>query len=212
MSSHADLSLRQRVFELLKKYPNLKAEVLYSMLTEEDKKQKTRKNLLDLLRHYRQQYIHDYQFGHLSERELGYIAGIIDGEGHVNIVSQYVKGKGSKHGEWFTLRISIGNTNRTILEWLQKRIGGCISANKNLEGYKTCYHLQLNAKRVRWLAPKILPYVVGKKEEVTLLMKSFPLLQSGKRQNHYAEVKELQYAIRLNHGRQGKGVLGFDRR
>jgi hypothetical protein len=151
-------------------------------------------------------------YASLSEKELAYIAGIIDGEGHVNIISQFSKNKLGFKKEYFTLRISIGNTNKAIIEWLQKRLGGYISANVAKQGCKQCFHLQLNAKRVRWLAPLILPYLVGKTEEVKLLISSFILLQQSKRQKHFPEVKELQRQIRVFHSRQGRGVLGFVRK
>ena len=212
MDSHDDLSVRQRVFEILKKYPNLKAKAMQAIIPEVQRKGKKQ---LDYIRHLRAEWIHDYKhnpYASLSEKEFAYIAGIIDGEGHANIITQRPKCKiGCVHGEWFTLRISIANTNKGIVEWLQRRLGGSIST-QNHDGCKPCYSLQLNAKRVRWLVPKILPYSVGKREELTLLIRAFPLIQAGKRQDHYPEVKQLQQAIRVNHGRQGRRRLGFVRK
>lgn len=206
MSSHDDASLRQTVFAILKQYPNLKPKALLSMVKQPKKK-------LDYIRHLRSQWIHDYKdnayASSLSQKELAYIAGIIDGEGHVNIVSQFTKD--GKH-EYFTLRISIGNTNEVMIKWLQKRLGGYVSANTKIEGCKQCYHLQLNAKKVRWLVPRILPYVIAKRQELRLLVKSFKLIQQSKRQDNFSEVKELQREIRVFHSRQGRGSLDYDRK
>lgn len=56
MSSHDDVSLRQKVFEILKQYPNLKPKALLSMVKQPKKK-------LDYIRHLRSQWIHDYKLG-----------------------------------------------------------------------------------------------------------------------------------------------------
>lgn len=54
----------------------------------------------------------------LSESELGYLAGLIDGEGHIGI---YMQGEGDGSP---TAVLEIGNTNRSVIEWLTGRISG----------------------------------------------------------------------------------------
>lgn len=56
MDDHDDLSLRQRVFDTLKKYPNLKPQALLLMFH-------LPKTKADLIRHYKSQWKRDYRFG-----------------------------------------------------------------------------------------------------------------------------------------------------
>src|SRR3990167_4655443 len=61
----------------------------------------------------------------LSPAELGYIAGIIDGEGCINISV-----KKQRQGESLTCRLTIGNTNEELLKTIQEWIGGDIYTAK----------------------------------------------------------------------------------
>jgi hypothetical protein len=67
MSSHDDLSLRQRVFGILKQYHNLKPKAIFAMIPEELKKGKNPKNQLDYIRHLRSDWIRDYKLGQGSK-------------------------------------------------------------------------------------------------------------------------------------------------
>jgi intein-encoded DNA endonuclease-like protein len=53
----------------------------------------------------------------ISPTELAYIAGIFDGEGNLQFRDKHNDGRVS-------CRISIVNTHRGVIDWLQKRIGG----------------------------------------------------------------------------------------
>lgn len=60
MDTHDDLSVRQRVFGILKQYPNLKAKAIQAMIPEDQKKGKKQ---LDYIRHLRSEWIHEYKLG-----------------------------------------------------------------------------------------------------------------------------------------------------
>lgn len=53
----------------------------------------------------------------LRPMELGYIAGMLDGEGHIRL--RY------SNGQW-SLETAIANTHRPVLDWIKKRIGGVV--------------------------------------------------------------------------------------
>lgn len=59
MDSH-DISARQKVFEILKQYANLKPKAIQLMLPDTIRKGKQQ---LDYIRHLRSQWIHDYKIG-----------------------------------------------------------------------------------------------------------------------------------------------------
>jgi hypothetical protein len=67
MSSHEELSLRQKAFAILKQYPNLKPKAIFSMLPTELKTGRKPKQQLDYIRHLRSQWIHDYKLGQGSK-------------------------------------------------------------------------------------------------------------------------------------------------
>lgn len=68
----------------------------------------------------------------MTETEKAYIAGIMDGEGHMSI--QYQKAyisKNGHHGASYKATIAITGTHKPMLEWVQARIGGKLYAKKN---------------------------------------------------------------------------------
>lgn len=61
----------------------------------------------------------------LSEHEIGYLAGIMDGEGTIHISRPISRNTDCKSGIYQTY-IAVTNTEITLLNWLQERIGGII--------------------------------------------------------------------------------------
>lgn len=106
----------------------------------------------------------------LTSQEVGYIAGLVDGEGTIDI-------RRHKKDYKFTAdmqvpRLRVGNTNRQVIEWLSAKLGGTISINRSNEkhGHKRAYNYSLeNAKTLRWLLPQIIPCLIikrGKAQEL----------------------------------------------
>lgn len=59
----------------------------------------------------------------LTQREIGYIAGIIDGEGSIGICTSF--GKRSKNPSHY-IRLNTSNTCKELMEWYKDIIGGTI--------------------------------------------------------------------------------------
>jgi len=103
-------------------------------------------------------------------RELGWLAGIIDGEGCITLAR--AQKKHHENTPWFLPLIHISNTDPYIISeivrimrkyelpfWLQHRRTGKY-ANKNL------YLVMIDGmKRVKKLLDVVIPYLIGKKEE-----------------------------------------------
>lgn len=82
-----------------------------------------------------------------SDMVLAYIAGFVDGEGTINIC-----------GTNPAVNLSITNTNREILEYIQTQIGGTIhTRTRKSDKWKTAYDLALSTKTairaILWLIP-----------------------------------------------------------
>ena len=67
----------------------------------------------------------DFHGRQLSEHEIGYLAGIMDGEGCIHISSPISRTKDCKSHIYQTY-ISVTNTEMPLLAWIQERIGGII--------------------------------------------------------------------------------------
>ena len=104
-----------------------------------------------------------------KEWELGYLAGMIDGEGSIYIQRRLV------HGHWsYHPRFQITNTNRPVMEWIHQTFGGLIYD-------KPRKHINLKWKmQIEWfttvglmdtLLPLIYPFLIIKKPQATIMMK-----------------------------------------
>lgn len=100
-----------------------------------------------------------------TEVELAYIAGIIDGEGNIQIVK--IK-PGKKYGSinyTYELKVSVSNTDWRLVDWLRNKVGGFISTCKS-EGKKNAYKIGFSISIVDRLLPLVYNYMIIKKEQV----------------------------------------------
>ena len=93
--------------------------------------------------------------------QIAYIAGLIDGEGSINI--------SKKGGRYFWLTVDIGTTDKRLLAWLLENIGGHVRVStKANPKHKTGYHWTLCSKQAKKLLQLILPFLIIKKEEAII--------------------------------------------
>ena len=91
----------------------------------------------------------------LSPTEAAYLAGIIDGEGTI--------GKDFNRN---TYRLTIGNTNKALLNWLYDKLGGRIKAKKVREGRTPMYYWVCNQMYiVAQILSAVEPYLIVKKDK-----------------------------------------------
>lgn len=93
----------------------------------------------------------------LSDTELAYIAGIIDGEGYIGTIGR--------------VQIIIGNTNKELMDWLAQRLGCNIyyRAAKNPH-HSDSWQLGIAAGKVYHILNATLPYLVAKKQQALELI------------------------------------------
>ena len=97
------------------------------------------------------------------EKDLAYIAGFLDGEGSITIGKA---GPPNSH----SARISIGNNNLAVLEWIQT-ILRCGSIRTAKRKYGLCYSILFTKKEGEIILPLLLPYLHIKKKNAEIILK-----------------------------------------
>lgn len=97
-----------------------------------------------------------------------YIAGLMDGEGCIRIEGIRKNHRGSQ------LQISLGNTNKEVIDWLYRKIGGSITIYKRgcigflkkpaFYVWRTC------AKNAQYFLENIETYSIIKRQEILLAL------------------------------------------
>jgi hypothetical protein len=95
----------------------------------------------------------------LSETDWAYIAGIIDGEGAIWFRTDF---KG--------ICLSIGNTDKPLMNWLRGKLGGKIYLPKITPRRKQGFMLSYSTVPAYRILERALPYLITKKERATMLM------------------------------------------
>ncbi|MCL5100581.1 MAG: LAGLIDADG family homing endonuclease [Candidatus Marsarchaeota archaeon] len=136
-----------------------------------------------------------------------YLAGFIDGEGTIGI--RYHKEKRHR-SETFTidLNFSITNSNKPILELIQKEIGGKIELKtKMTKNSKAVYGLRLyNTKDTLNILNRVIPYLILKKEQAELIIAFCNLrAKHTKRDGYTKEEKEIANKV-INLNKRGLGL------
>ena len=104
-------------------------------------------------------------FDQLTPEEKAYIAGIIDGEGHIEIRLGGTTVTGRKP---YSISIIVANTDYGLLDWLQRRLPGSYIREKIYRAgkahWKPAWTLRLHRRgSVRALLMQVLPYMVVKR-------------------------------------------------
>ena len=105
------------------------------------------------------------------KNKLIYLAGILDGEGWFSI--QRTR---RKNGDWnasYMANIGIANTDIRLMKWLQDNFGGKVAVRKHRDtdiGTKQRYEWRLNSTESKSLIPKVISYLLLKKEQAKILL------------------------------------------
>jgi len=101
----------------------------------------------------------------MTKQELAYLAGIVDGEGTVNIA--FIKTSGE-----YRARLYVVNTSYALIEWIKARFGGLVykRISKN-EKWKPKYEWVMPVSRKDTkLLKQLIPYLVIKKQQAGLVL------------------------------------------
>jgi hypothetical protein len=103
--------------------------------------------------------------------ELAYLAGIIDGEGTIQI-EIYCNRRDRPNAHCFTSRLSVINTNVDIIKWIKDKFGGSTYMRKTKfkETRKDTYVWHIHADGMLSILKGILPYLIIKKQHALLVI------------------------------------------
>lgn len=104
-----------------------------------------------------------------TSHDLAYAAGFFDGEGAVMIWRRHSSGEIDKKGRpYHRLHVSITQTNKVPLEWMQARFGGSIHVKNANPGTneKPSWHWMCSSQAAIDMLVQIYPYVVMKRERI----------------------------------------------
>lgn len=100
------------------------------------------------------------------EAQLIYLAGIVDGEGHICLTRQTKRKNGNVYYH-DSPRIIVSNTNLELLEWLTDNFGGSYyTSKKPSDRYKQCYAWSLVGRNAIELGKRLEPYLIVKREQL----------------------------------------------
>lgn len=111
---------------------------------------------------------------HGKSMTFSYLAGLVDGEGYVGIRKCSKKNDRSLIPEYKPTLV-IANTNYNLMEALKMNFNGSIcKKNKGLNIlWKQSYSFEFNRTEIRKILPKIIPYLIIKKEQARMVMDLF---------------------------------------
>ena len=136
----------------------------------------------------------------LSETDLAYLAGIIDGEGCICVTKQNKKWKDS-HYHAYILKLIISNTDIRLINWLLEKGGSeivVVSGTGNKFTKHKVYQIYWQNEAAKDILKKVIKYMVIKKDRAEFVVKEYPgrfVSDKQKREFCYNRVRELNRNI-----------------
>ena len=95
-----------------------------------------------------------------TAKEKAYIAGFVDGEGHIGIHS-WKKGVNTNR----SIRVILVNTDPSVLEWVQSIYGGSLSSREYQSNWKLRWDLTLTTHKALAFLEDIRPFLRMKRRQ-----------------------------------------------
>ena len=109
----------------------------------------------------------------MSKLTAAYLAGFVDGEGHISIYP-YVR-KDRNNQVYYKVNFKVANTNKKIIEWLKASFGGWIYTQNRNPKHKIAYTWSLDSKNAEKVLKSIHPYMRVRKEQCGLVLERIRL-------------------------------------
>lgn len=140
----------------------------------------------------------------MSETEKAYLAGIVDGEGAITILSRQYRHKNGKVYPVTFLRLMVTSTSPKLIKWLGA-IGGS-TALKNVGptghlGKKPIFYWATASKLSGDILEQILPYLIIKKEQAEAAIAFQSLRRKGKKSQLEKDL-DMMFRDKVNARRQ----------
>lgn len=141
---------------------------------------------------YKGRYRRGLACAELSPTDAAYIAGLIDGEGSIMLVTR-------NHGVSCHLRVTVSSTHEGVLRWLAvvTNVGKVYRLNLGTARHKPSLAWRAHGDGALTLLTQIAPYIKIKPEQVALGIETHQRLQQAafKADTSWQE----EYAIRMKH-------------
>lgn len=99
----------------------------------------------------------------MIEVEKAYIAGIVDGEGTIGLWRHH-------KNEMHTPNVTVANNDLKLLQWIQSKVGGCISRKKKRQAHhKDSYAWSIRQDRAINFLNEIKSYLIVKRQQAELI-------------------------------------------
>ena len=99
----------------------------------------------------------------LTNTDLAYLAGIIDGEGSIGI---YARAKGSSN---YFLKLMIANTSEPLIKWIRTRFGGAtVFTRYDNPAHRPTWNITIYQQHVADVLRACRPYMVAKADQADL--------------------------------------------
>jgi len=144
----------------------------------------------------------------LTNEQLAYIAGFLEGDGSFQIMRHKVKNKTYA----YEYRISGYNTKFEIIQWLVDNVGGHSSEVKTSPRQKKPYHWHIKTIQALKLAEAITPFLVSKKEEVDIFIQFSRFVSANTTKKLTQEGIDIRVNLinQIRHVRNNKNIITRD--
>jgi len=142
----------------------------------------------------------------LEETKWAYIAGLIDGEGYLDIflhTNPYFR-KNVKKGYAREFRVNICNSNKDLLNKVQEMIGEkCELCEHKRKPEQTTHHsaftLRFHPTVLRILLPKIIPFLILKKELAQIILEELTIIKKVRGRKRPPKLLREKLLLKLDH-------------
>lgn len=134
----------------------------------------------------------------LAETDAAYIAGIIDGEGCINLSHYRAEGV-------YSPKMAVAITSEPLVDYLVEVAQAHKSKyTRSTAGGRTAYHAIWRANKMRWLLPQIEPYMIIKREQANVILYYLEMFHNARpflsaedvamKENIYQQMRDLKAA------------------
>ena len=106
----------------------------------------------------------------MNPTEQAYIAGILDGEGHISIYGRSdLHKRGTKSIARFTLRVNVCMTSESVIRWLHVTTGlGHFSTHVRSDHFRTLYSWRVSSREAATLLAEVRQFLILKKRHAEI--------------------------------------------
>lgn len=108
------------------------------------------------------------EFDYRNAYKIGYLGGILDGEGSIGI--EKLSPCKNRKKIYYVCRVTIINTSLPLMEWLKSNFGGNFDKRKQVKDHKICYRWHIFGKNLEDLLNTVIDSLLIKRPQAELLL------------------------------------------